>query len=164
MVPINCQPVFLTIHEKVCFLRSSHFLTIFSVSPLLSLTRCCFFFYPSCVVLERGDELTLRAVSDALGVKIHIVTTLKENWLLHYEPDELKVCCLLDFLTLRVLLLRRIVLALLFFFRLRYPSALFTTPHITVPTTQVHEDGAASRQLFLSYVSPIHYNTVAPVR
>jgi hypothetical protein len=57
------------------------------------------------VVLERGDELTLRAVSDALGVKIHIVTTLKENWLLHYEPDELKVCCLLDFLTLRVLLL-----------------------------------------------------------
>jgi len=31
-----------------------------------------------------GDELTLRAASMAYGVAIHVVTTDRENWLLHY--------------------------------------------------------------------------------
>ena len=35
-----------------------------------------------------GDELTLRAASDAYGIKIHVITTTKENWYLHYEPAQ----------------------------------------------------------------------------
>jgi hypothetical protein len=58
-----------------------------------------------------GDELTLRAVCDALCVKIHVVTTTDENWYLHYDPSCEPV-----------------------------------------------------RQLFLTYVSPIHYNTMRPKR
>jgi hypothetical protein len=33
-----------------------------------------------------GDELTLRALCDAFGVNIHVITTAKENWHLRYEP------------------------------------------------------------------------------
>lgn len=34
-----------------------------------------------------GDELTVRAASDAFGVVIHVVTTEHDNWLLHYGSD-----------------------------------------------------------------------------
>jgi len=56
-----------------------------------------------------GDELTLRAVADAIGVKIHVVTSQDENWYLQYEPAS--------------------------------PSM---------------------RELYLAYISPIHYNTLEP--
>lgn len=60
-----------------------------------------------------GDELTLRAITDALCVKIHVITTTEENWYLHYDPD----------------------------------------------------DGREPvRQLFLTYLSPIHYNTLRPTK
>jgi len=59
-----------------------------------------------------GDELTLRAVADALRVKIHVLTSDEENWYLQYEP----------------------------------------AAHSHV------------RELFLAYISPIHYNTLAPIR
>merc|ERR1719188_885269 len=58
-----------------------------------------------------GDELTLRAVADALRVKIHVVTSDLENWYLQYEPAAI--------------------------------------PPI--------------REVFLAYISPIHYNTLRPV-
>jgi hypothetical protein len=35
-----------------------------------------------------GDELTLRATCDGYGVKVHVITTTKENWYLHYEPKK----------------------------------------------------------------------------
>lgn len=59
-----------------------------------------------------GDELTIRAAADAFGVRIHVITTEKENFLLHYEPERQK----------------------------------------------------SDRILFLSYISPVHYNSVAPLR
>lgn len=34
-----------------------------------------------------GDELTLRALADAYRVKVHVITTNKDNWYLEYEPD-----------------------------------------------------------------------------
>lgn len=58
-----------------------------------------------------GDELTLRAVTDALCVKIHVITTEQENWYLHYDPV-----------------------------------------------------GEPVRELFLTYLSPIHYNTLRPLQ
>jgi len=57
-----------------------------------------------------GDELTLRAVADAAGVKIHLVTSDSDNWYLEYQPA----------------------------------------------------DGASIRELFLNYISPIHYNALKP--
>lgn len=62
-----------------------------------------------------GDELTLRAAVDVFNVKVHVITTEAENYLLHYDPDN------------------------------------------------DSRADAAKRHLFLSYVSPIHYNTVAPL-
>ena len=39
-----------------------------------------------------GDELTLRAVADALGCAVHVVTSNEANWYLQYTPtDELPV-------------------------------------------------------------------------
>ena len=35
-----------------------------------------------------GDELTLRAAAEAYGVTVHVVTTEKEHWLLHYNDDD----------------------------------------------------------------------------
>lgn len=55
-----------------------------------------------------GDELTLRAVCDAYGVIINVVTSDVANWWLTYKPAELK----------------------------------------------------NPRELFLTYVAPIHYNAV----
>jgi hypothetical protein len=37
-----------------------------------------------------GDELTLRAACDALGLKIHVVQSTADNWYLLYEPDAAK--------------------------------------------------------------------------
>lgn len=72
--------------------------------------------YLSKMALDRtwGDELTLRAASEAYGCAVHVVTTETANWLLHYG------------------------------------------------------DGAADhvpgrRDVFLAYVSPIHYNVVGPL-
>jgi len=61
-----------------------------------------------------GDELILRAASEAFQVRIHVISSTEQNWYIVYEPE--------------------IGLA----------------------------DDA--RNLFLTYVSPIHYNTVAPLR
>lgn len=63
-----------------------------------------------------GDELTMRAAADTFNVRIHVITSEQENYLLHYDPEEAK------------------------------------------------KSSKPQRQLFLSYVSPIHYNTVAPLR
>uniref|UniRef100_A0A061RL72 Otu-like cysteine protease domain-containing n=1 Tax=Tetraselmis sp. GSL018 TaxID=582737 RepID=A0A061RL72_9CHLO len=35
-----------------------------------------------------GDELTLRAAADCLGITIHVVTSDPENWYIVYEPKE----------------------------------------------------------------------------
>mmetsp|Transcript_5468 Transcript_5468/g.15234 ORF Transcript_5468/g.15234 Transcript_5468/m.15234 type:complete len:342 (-) Transcript_5468:191-1216(-) len=35
-----------------------------------------------------GDELTLRAAADCLGVTIHVLTSEPENWYMVYEPEE----------------------------------------------------------------------------
>ena len=59
-----------------------------------------------------GDELTLRAAAEAYKVTIHVTTTERSNWLLHYLPEN-----------------------------------------------GDHED---QRNLFLAYVSPIHYNILSP--
>lgn len=59
-----------------------------------------------------GDELTLRAVSDALKVKIHVLSSTQENWYMCYEPMGVQPV----------------------------------------------------RDLFLTYISPIHYNIVRPKR
>lgn len=38
-----------------------------------------------------GDELTLRAMSDALGVVINVITSEKKHWYIQYWPtDEIK--------------------------------------------------------------------------
>lgn len=37
-----------------------------------------------------GDELTLRAAVDALGMRIHVVQSTEQNWYLLYEPEEQK--------------------------------------------------------------------------
>ena len=70
-----------------------------------------------------GDELTLRAAAEAFGVVVHVVTTEKQNWLLHYGTNS-----------------------------------------AGGGAGAGGGDGAAAagRQLFLCYVSPIHYNVVAP--
>jgi hypothetical protein len=34
-----------------------------------------------------GDELCIRAIADAFGAAVHIVTSTEENWLLNYEPE-----------------------------------------------------------------------------
>ena len=34
-----------------------------------------------------GDELTLRAICNAFGAVIHVVTSTEENWYLKYEPE-----------------------------------------------------------------------------
>jgi hypothetical protein len=39
---------------------------------------------------EWGDELTLRAVSDAYGVVIHVVTSERDHFNIVYEPQEAK--------------------------------------------------------------------------
>ena len=36
---------------------------------------------------EWGDELTLRAICNVLGVAIHVITSTSENWYLKYTPD-----------------------------------------------------------------------------
>ena len=37
-----------------------------------------------------GDELTLRAAVDALGMRVHVVQSTAQNWYLLYEPEEQK--------------------------------------------------------------------------
>ena len=68
-----------------------------------------------------GDELTLRAASDAYRIVVHVVTTERENWLLNYASSSLKM---------------------------------------------EGGDGGkppqGTRECFLAYVSPIHYNVVIP--
>eukprot|EP00873_Tetraselmis_striata_P005606 jgi/Tetstr1/425870/TSEL_016245.t1 len=59
-----------------------------------------------------GDELTLRAAADGLGVTIHVVTSEAENWYMVYEP-----------------------------------------------TKQL-----LKKEIFLSYVSPIHYNSLTRMK
>jgi len=59
-------------------------------------------FFDTCVDLDRyiegmsksrkwGDELTVKAVSDAYGVDIHVVQSTPDNWYLHYDPEIRKV-------------------------------------------------------------------------
>ncbi|CAM9494188.1 unnamed protein product, partial [Heterosigma akashiwo] len=55
-----------------------------------------------------GDELTLRAVAESYGIKVHVITSTEDNWYLHYDPTEIKI----------------------------------------------------QKQVFLTYVSPIHYNCI----
>mmetsp|Transcript_35907 Transcript_35907/g.94423 ORF Transcript_35907/g.94423 Transcript_35907/m.94423 type:complete len:703 (+) Transcript_35907:89-2197(+) len=45
--------------------------------------------YLAKMALDRtwGDELTLRAASEAYRCQVHVVTTEKQNWLLHYGQD-----------------------------------------------------------------------------
>lgn len=57
-----------------------------------------------------ADELTLRACADALVVRIHVITSAKENWYLKYDSTSTPV-----------------------------------------------------RELFLTYIEPIHYNTLRPM-
>jgi len=38
-----------------------------------------------------GDELTLKAVGDAFGCAVHVVTSTEENWHLEYAPEEAKI-------------------------------------------------------------------------
>lgn len=64
-----------------------------------------------------GDEFTLRAVAEAFGVRVHILTSTDSNWYLVYEAG---------------------------------PGV---PPH-----------GQAPRQLYLTYIAPIHYNVAAPLR
>ena len=59
-----------------------------------------------------GDELTLRAAAELLQVRILVITSEEENYLLHYDPTS--------------------------------------------------GDGSTVRTLFITYVSPIHYNTLRP--
>jgi hypothetical protein len=58
-----------------------------------------------------GDELTLRAACDLLNVKVYVITSEADNWLLHYDPDS-------------------------------------------------SHNEPADKSLFITYVSPIHYNTI----
>ncbi|CAM9405351.1 unnamed protein product, partial [Heterosigma akashiwo] len=37
-----------------------------------------------------GDELTLRAVAEEYGVRVHVMTSTEENWYLHYDPHDMK--------------------------------------------------------------------------
>jgi hypothetical protein len=57
-----------------------------------------------------GDELTLRAAADVLKVKVYVITSEEQNWLLHYDIGDGK-------------------------------------------------KGGGERCLFITYTSPIHYNT-----
>ena len=61
-----------------------------------------------------GEEITLRAAVEAFGIRIHVLTSTEENWLLQYSP-----------------------------------IAGFKN---------------GSRQVFLTYVAPVHYNTIEPMR
>eukprot|EP00054_Salpingoeca_dolichothecata_P039205 m.278903 g.278903 ORF g.278903 m.278903 type:complete len:150 (+) comp98201_c0_seq1:151-600(+) len=38
-----------------------------------------------------GDELTLKAVTDAFGVIVNVITSHKSNWYLQYKPEKLKI-------------------------------------------------------------------------
>lgn len=61
-----------------------------------------------------GDELSLRAAAEAFAIKVHVITSTEENWLLEYAPADSSVI--------------------------------------------------VAREVFLTYVAPIHYNTIEPLR
>ena len=102
------QDFHYAIRIKVCEFMKEH---VNDFSPFIG-TIDDFNDYIEKMMMNRtwGDELTLRAASDIFGTKIHVITTEKEHYVLHYNPS----------------------------------------------TTS-----KTNRQLFLSYISPIHYNTVS---
>ena len=102
------QDFHYAIRIKVCEFMKEH---VNDFSPFIG-TIDDFNDYIEKMMMNRtwGDELTLRAASDIFGTKIHVITTEKEHYVLHYDPS----------------------------------------------TTS-----KTNRQLFLSYISPIHYNTVS---
>jgi hypothetical protein len=96
-----------------------------------------------------GDELTLTAASQAFHVNIHLITTEQCNWLLHYNDEGI--------------------------------TNIDGKSNDSVPGNSndgnghddKSEDGMqpplakkakVKRDLFLMYISPIHYNVVAPPR
>ena len=77
----------------------------------------------ACTQLVSGDELTLKAAVDRLGVRIHVVTSNADNWHLVYTPE--------------------------------------TTQVAPLPREMPFE---YRRLLFLTYISPVHYNSLIPDR
>ena len=79
-----------------------------------------------------GDEITLRAIADAYDVKIHLVTSAREHWLLRYGGDDAAA---------------------------RDARGAGDAGGATGDDAP---PAARRRELFLSYISPIHYNAVVP--
>lgn len=75
-----------------------------------------------------GDELTITAASQVFAVNIHVITTEKSNWLLHYGTDD------------------------------------GGDKGGGDPADSSERESATgkTRDVFLLYISPIHYNVVAP--
>eukprot|EP00756_Hemistasia_phaeocysticola_P043967 Hpha_TRINITY_DN17550_c0_g1::TRINITY_DN17550_c0_g1_i1::g.92575::m.92575 len=64
-----------------------------------------------------GDELTIRAISDAAGITVHVITSDESNWYLRYDPSG-------------------------------------------EPSLKITGEGGKQVHVFLSYLAPVHYNSL----
>jgi len=79
-----------------------------------------------------GDELTITAAAKVFNVAIHVVTTEEANWLLRYGADDGE--------------------------KERFNESQTIADEREVGMVK----GGVQRELFLLYISPIHYNVIAP--
>ena len=89
-----------------------------------------------------GDELTLKAASEAFRCKIHVVTTEQENWILHYNGEDEDAGATATGMA-------------------EAAAAATAAATATAEAGRVEKDSLAARHLFLCYVSPIHYNVLS---
>ena len=84
-----------------------------------------------------GDELSLRAAADCFSVGITVVTTDEENYLLHYNVQE----------------------------EGEDSAGMTSSSGVASPSKKGNKGRKLSqRQLFLCYISPVHYNSVGPMK
>lgn len=86
-----------------------------------------------------GDQITLRAVADAFGVHIHLITSDEKRWYYHFSPKDSAE---------------------------ESPSASPVKDTASAARTATNlpcEPQAARPRLFLMYLYPVHYDDVTPV-
>jgi hypothetical protein len=84
-----------------------------------------------------GDELTLKYCADVFDVVIHVVTSHEENWYLHYDPAKGEA---------------------------ERHYAKQSEERVVQLIPDAAEDGKVGtlrKQIFLTYVAPVHYNSIS---